>query len=65
MKKNYCNHLNKDVAIDTCWTCRFLCVDNPNLKQSGHWNSEFVNLWGVDEIEQYIESRRIAELVER
>jgi len=33
-------------------------VDNPNLFESGHANCDFVNKWGMEEIENYLERRR-------
>lgn len=58
----FCSHLRDVVTIDDCWSCRHLCVDNPNLRESAHANADFVNRWGVQEIDNYIERRRNNEM---
>lgn len=55
---NYCNLLEKCVTIGSCWDCRLVCVDNPNLRESCHQSLSFIARWGFDEIQNYAERRR-------
>ena len=58
MRTEWCNHHNRNVTLEECVRCRFLCSYNPSAHQSGLWDMELVGRWGSEEIERYRESRK-------
>ena len=48
----------KVVTIDDCIDCYRMCIHNPKSWASREWNSNFVNRWGVEEIERCLNGRK-------
>jgi hypothetical protein len=58
-KKSYwCTSNNKDVVLADCARCRLLCIHNPNIQPVWLWDGRFVQRWGVDEIERFLQEAR-------
>ena len=58
MRREWCNHHNRNVTLEDCVRCRLICADRPWLHESGLQSVAMVGRWGVEEIERYRESRR-------
>lgn len=56
MRKEWCDHHNRNVTLDECVRCRLMCVHRPGLYQSGLWSIEMLGRWGSEEIERFRES---------
>lgn len=53
MRKEWCDHHNRDVTLEECVRCRLLCTHRPWLHESGLQSTAMVGRWGSEEIERY------------
>lgn len=58
MRKEWCNHHNRDVTLEECVRCRLLCTDRPWLHEAGLQSTAMIVRWGRAEIERFRKSRK-------
>lgn len=56
VRTEWCDHHNRDVTLEDCVRCRFLCVHRPGLHESGLQSRHLIGRWGAAEIERYLDS---------
>lgn len=57
MRKEWCDHYNRDVTLEECVRCSFLCEYRPWLQEAGLQSTNMVIRWGRAEIERFRNSR--------